>query len=84
MAVEKDSKMYLTISLKKGLYQYKEGYTVFGIASVPAIWQQAVDQVLQGIPRIQCYLDGIIVFHENEEDMKTLKRALECLVEYGM
>ena len=42
------SKKFLTIHTHKGLFQYNP--LLFGISSCPAIWQGAMDQVLQGIP----------------------------------
>ena len=43
----------------KGLYWYNR--LPFGVFSAPAIWQQAMEQVLQGVPKTQCLLDDIIV-----------------------
>ena len=59
MEMEEASRIYLTIDTTKDLYQYNR--LVFGISSAPAIWQQAMNQVLQGITGTQCYLDDIIV-----------------------
>ena len=59
MEMEESSLKYLTINSKKGLYQYNR--LVFGISSAPAIWQRAMDQVLQGISGTQCYLDDLII-----------------------
>lgn len=83
MEVEDSSKKYLTINTHKGLYQYNR--LVFGIASAPAIWQRAMDQVLQGIPGTQCYLDDIIVTGKNDEDhLSNLEQVLTRLREYGL
>ncbi|CAB3984638.1 Retrovirus-related Pol poly [Paramuricea clavata] len=35
-------------------------HVVLGVASAPAIWQQAMDQILEGIPHVQCILDMMI------------------------
>lgn len=53
MEVTEESKKYLTINTHKGLFQYNR--LVFGITSSPAIWQRAIDQVLQGVPGNQVY-----------------------------
>jgi len=50
MEVTEESKKFLTINTRKGLFQYNR--LVFGISSRPAIWQRAIDQVLPGIPGI--------------------------------
>eukprot|EP00079_Xenopus_tropicalis_P035743 XP_017949514.1 PREDICTED: uncharacterized protein K02A2.6-like [Xenopus tropicalis] len=83
MEVEENAKHYLTINTPKGLYRYNR--LVFGIASAPAIWQRAMDQVLQGIPHTKCYLDDIIVTGTDEsEHLENLKRVLTRLEEYGL
>ena len=43
----------MVICTNRGLFQYNR--LVFGVASAPAIWPRAIDQVLQGIPGVQCY-----------------------------
>ena len=57
--VEEESKTFLTVNTHRGVYQYQR--LPYGVASAPAVWQRAMDQVLQGIPGVQCYLDDIIV-----------------------
>lgn len=51
--------MYLSINIQEELYQYNK--LVFGTASAPNLWQQAMDQGLQDIPKTECYLVDIIV-----------------------
>ena len=83
MEVEEDSKPYLTINTTRGLYQYQR--LAYGVASAPAVWQRAMDQVLQGIPGVQCYLDDIIVTGPTpEEHLATLDRVLTRLEEFGL
>ena len=48
MELEEDSKDCLTVNTSKGLYQYQR--LPYGVAFAPAIWQRAMDVVLQGIP----------------------------------
>ena len=66
MEVTEESKKYLTINTHKGLFQYNR--LVFGVTSSPAIWQRAIDQVLQGIPGTQCILDDMIVSGKTDEE----------------
>ena len=83
MEVEESSRKYLTINTTKGLYQYNR--LVFGISSAPAIWQRAMDQVLQGIPGTQCYLDDIIVTGvDDATHLANLQAVLSRLQEYGL
>ena len=75
MEVEEESKTYLTVNTHRGLYQYQR--LPYGVVSAPAVWQRAMDQVLQGIPGVQCYLDDIIVTgRTREEYMKALDKVL--------
>jgi hypothetical protein len=59
MEMEEESNKFLTINTHKGLFQQIR--LVFGVASAPAIWQQAIDQILEGIPHVQCILDETII-----------------------
>ena len=82
MEVEEQSMTHLTVNTHRGLYQYQR--LPYGVASAPAVWQRAIDQVLQGIPGVQCYLDDIIVTcRTREEHLKALDMVLERLEEYG-
>lgn len=83
MEVEESSRKFLTINTQKGLFQYNR--LVFGVASAPAMWQRAMDQVLQNIPSTQCYLDDIIVTGKNDkEHLENLSKVLTRLGEYGL
>ena len=44
MEVEEHSRPFLTINTIRGLYQYQR--LPYGVASAPAIWQRAMDQIL--------------------------------------
>ena len=83
MEVEGNSRQYLTINTHKGLYQYNR--LVFGVASAPAIWQKAMDQILQGIPGVQCYLDDILITGETEDThLANLRQVLQRLAQFGL
>ncbi|RXN24195.1 Transposon Tf2-9 poly [Labeo rohita] len=70
MEMDEQSKKFLTIKTHEGLYQYN--HIVFGIASAPALWQRAMDQVLQGIPGTQCYLDDIVTGKDDTDHLQNL------------
>ncbi|CAM4547477.1 unnamed protein product [Caretta caretta] len=83
MHVDEKSQELLTIVTHKGLYQYC--CLPFGIMSAPALFQRAMDQILCGLPGVQCYLDNILVTGRNEEDhLKNLEATLQRLEEYGL
>ena len=81
--VEEESRKLLTINTHRGLYTYNR--LVFGIASAPAIWQRSIDQVLQGVPNVQCILDDMIITGKNDQDhLKTLETVFERLKCFGL
>ena len=83
MEVEESCRKLLTINTHKGLNQFNS--FVFGIASAPAIWQRAMEQVLRDIPRTQCYLDDILITGTNDEDhLQNLSIVLKRLSDYGL
>ena len=64
--IEFDYKNYTTINTHRGLFRYNR--LPFGVASAPAIIQRAMDSLLQGIPHVVAYLDGILITGEDEEE----------------
>ena len=82
MEVDEAHRKYLTINTHRGLFQCQR--LPYDIASAPAIWQRAMEQVLQG-SGAQCYLDDIIVTGMSlEEHLATLDQVLQRLEEYGL
>ncbi|XP_041065239.1 protein CC2D2B-like [Carcharodon carcharias] len=83
MHVDEKSQKYLTITILEGLYRYC--CLPFGITSPPALFQRALDQILSGLPGVQCYLDDILVMDKTDEDhLKNLDAALQRLEKYGL
>ena len=57
----------------------------FGVASAPAIFQRAIETVLQGIPHVCVYIDDILITGANTEDpLKTLETILSKLEAAGI
>ena len=61
-----DSQNLVTINTHKGLFKYTR--LPFGVASAPAIFQQVMDTVLQGIPKVICYIDDVLVTGSTDEE----------------
>ena len=83
MEVDEESRKYLTINTHKGLFSYNR--LPFGIASAPAMFQAAMEQILQGLPGTKCYLDDILVTGGTDaEHLKNLDQVLQRLSDYGL
>ena len=83
MALTDESRKFLTINMHHGLYQYIR--LTFGVASAPAIIEQAMDEILQGFPNVIYYLDDILVTSaSNQEHQKNLKAVLARLKKNGI
>ena len=83
MEMEEESKKLLTINTHKGLFQYNG--LLFGVACAPAIWQQAMDQILEGISHVQCILDDMIISGaSDQEHLDNLEEVLSRLSQHGL
>lgn len=83
LQLEEASKKFVTISTHKGLFRYNR--LPFGVASAPAIFQRAMEGILQGIPHVCVYLDDILVADPSEaEHLETLGKVMAQLQEYGV
>jgi len=78
MELDSESSKYVTISTHMGLMSYTK--LPYGIASAPSIFQAAMEQVLQGIDGVLCYLDDILVTGSTEQQhLERLDKVLERL-----
>ena len=59
LALIAESKDKLTINTPKGLYQYE--HLPFGVSTATSIFQYVMDQVLQGLNGVRCFLDNILI-----------------------
>ena len=67
----------------RGLYRYTR--LPFGIASAPALFQRVMDQILQGMEKVTCYLDDILITgNSDEEHLKNLSEVLQRLQNHGV
>lgn len=58
MEVDRSYMNSLNIATSKGLYRFK--CSAFGIKTVPAIWQHAMEQVLSGLRGVDVYYDDTL------------------------
>ena len=78
MILDEDSHPYVVINTQKGLFKYL--HLPFGVASAPALFQQAMDTILQGLSHVICYLDDILITGEtHEEHLTNLAEVLSRL-----
>ena len=64
--LEPDSRKYVTINTHKGLYRYNR--LPYGVASAPAVFQQIMEKLLQGLPKVVVYIDDILVTGNSDEE----------------
>ena len=58
---------------------------LFGISSVPEIFQKVMSHVLNGLPGVLCYLDDILVFASSQEEHdQRLRNVLVRLQDSGV
>ena len=83
MQLDDCSKELVTVNTHRGLYRYNR--LPFGVASAPALFQRAMDTVLQGIPNVICYIDDILVSgKDHSHHLKNLEEVLKRLSEEGI
>ena len=59
MQLDEESSKLVTINTHQGFYQYTR--LLFGVASAPAVFQHAMDTIIQGISGVISYLDDILI-----------------------
>ena len=83
MELELESQKYVVLNTHRGLYQYKR--LPFGIASAPALFQRAMDQILQGMDHVACYIDDVLITGATrEEHLRNLAEVLRRFREHGV
>ena len=83
MILDTDSRVYVTINTHQGLFRYTR--LPFGIASAPAIFQRTMETILQGLTKVQCYIDDILITGASEQEhLHNLEEVLKRLSEYGI
>ena len=81
MVLDEKSQPYVNINTHLGLYRYTR--LPFGVAAAPAIFQQIINKMLDGLTQTGGILDDLIVTGQNDEQHiknlhHTLKKFEEC------
>jgi len=83
MKVKKECQSLLTINTYCGLYMYTR--LPFGITTAPSLWQQAMAQVLSGIPNFTYYIGDILITGRTRaEHVENLRMVLQQLRDFGL
>ena len=83
LPVKEESQKLLTINTHKGLFAYTR--LPYGIKSAPFAFQQAMDEILEGINNAMCYLDDVLLVSKSKEEaIKLLDRVLKRFKEKGV
>ena len=83
MLLDEESSKLVVINTHQGLYRYTR--LPFGVASAPAVFQRAMDSILQGMSHVICYIDDILITGATiSEHDNNLKEVLKRLQERGV
>lgn len=81
--LDEESSRLTTISTHKGLFRYTR--LPFGVACAPAKFQKIIEQTLQGIEGVICFLDDILITGCNKEQhIQRVEEVLERLQNCGL
>ena len=72
-----------TITIHQKLYQCTR--LPFGVASAPAIFQRTMDNILQGMTNVICYIDDILITGINDnQHLENLAEVLRRFEKHGL
>lgn len=82
LEMDEDSKKLLTIHTHRGLFTFNR--LCPGVKVASAIFQQAVDQMLSGIPNVISYCDDLLIASKDPHDhLHTIRQVLTRLKEFN-
>ncbi len=83
VTLHQDSRDLMAFVTHDGLYHFT--WVPYGLASAHGAFQRMMSQILAGQDGVQCYLDDIIVYSDNQElHEKRLKSVLQRLQNCGL
>lgn len=83
MEVATESQEYLTINTHLGLFRYKR--LIFGVSCAPTLFQSMMDQIIQGLLWVICFIDDFLIGGETlEACIENVRSCLARLSEYNL
>ena len=83
LMLDNNSRNFVTINTHKGLFRFT--CLPFGVASPPAIFQTTMNQLVQVLPQIICYIDDILIAGETDEEYwRNVRAVLQRLQNNGI
>ncbi|XP_050709686.1 uncharacterized protein K02A2.6-like [Eriocheir sinensis] len=83
LIMDDKSQEYCTINTHLGLFRPKR--LPYGVASSPAIWQQTMDKIFNGLPGVFCFIDDILIAGKDEtEHQERLAAVLRRIQDNGI
>uniref|UniRef100_A0AAZ3NPL7 ribonuclease H n=1 Tax=Oncorhynchus tshawytscha TaxID=74940 RepID=A0AAZ3NPL7_ONCTS len=83
LKLDPESEQYLTINTHKGLFRFNR--LAYGISTAPVIFQHTMDQILDGIDHVVCFMDDILVSAPTiGEHLVVLDKVMSRLEKYGV
>lgn len=83
MEVAEEAQELLTINTHMGLFRYRR--LIFGVSCAPTIFQSMMDQIIQGLLWVICFIDDLLIGGETlEECIVNVRKCLERLEEYNV
>ena len=83
LMLDSNSSNFVTINTHKSLFRFTR--LPFGVASPSAIIQKTMDQLLQGLPRIICYIHDILIAGQTDEEYwRNVRAVLQRLQNNGI
>ena len=83
LPMDKKSQDYCTINTHLGLFRPKR--LPYGVASSPALWQETMDKIFNGLPGIFCFVDDILIAGKNkDEHQERLCKVLDRIKDHDI
>lgn len=66
LQLDPESEQYPTINIHKGFIRYH--HLAYGVSTAPVVLQYTMDQILHGMEKLVCFMDGILVSEPMREE----------------